>query len=244
MDLTILGSGGGWSLPGGAAAGYLIRHEGFNLWVDAGTGTLANLQQHVPIADVDAVVISHRHFDHFVDLYPYYLARCYPVADRMPTQPLLAPPGMFEHALQLEPDLTKAFDLRVVEPGTTFQAGPFEIRTAPMRHPVPTLGMRIVADGAALAYSADTGPTDALIALAHGADVLLCEATWLAVPPTAEPFHLTPTEAGQQAARAEAGRLVLTHIWPTNDRQTTRHLAEAAFGGPVTIAEEGLRVEL
>ena len=244
MELTVLGSGGGWALANGAACGYLLQHDGFNLWVDAGTGTLANLQAHVAIPDVDAVVISHRHFDHFLDLYPYFLARYYPVPDRLPKQDLFAPPGMFEHALQLEPELAGAFDAHVVELGSGFEVGPFSIRTAPMRHPVPTLGMRIEADGTALAYSADTGPTDELVRLATGADLMLCEATWLAVPPAAGPFHLTPPDAGDLAARAGVGRLVLTHIWPTNDREETRGMAEAAFGGPVDVAEVGMRVHL
>src|SRR5437773_12378773 len=132
MELIVLGAGGGWAAAGGAASGYLVRHDGFTLWVDAGTGTLANLQEHAKLADVGAVVISHRHFDHFVDLYPYFLARCYPTSGRLPVQPLFAPPGMFEHALQLEPQLTDAFDARVVEPGEDFEVGPFRVRTAPV----------------------------------------------------------------------------------------------------------------
>src|SRR5437899_13048616 len=102
---------------------------------------------------------------------------------------------MCEHALQLEPELAGAFDAHVVELGSGFEVGPFSIRTAPMRHPVPTLGMRIEAGGTARAYSADTGPTEELVRLATGADLLLCEATWLAVPPAAGPFHLTRPHA-------------------------------------------------
>jgi len=244
MELIVLGAGGGWAMAGGAASGYLLRHDGFTLWLDAGTGTLANLHEHAKLTDVGAVVISHRHFDHFVDLYPYYLARSYPISARLPAHPLFAPPGMFEHALQLEPQLTDAFDAQVVEPGEGFEVGPFRVRTAPMRHPVPTLGMRIEADGVAMAYTADTGPTGALVELARGADLLLSEATWFERPPTADHFHLTPTEAAEQASQAGVGRLILTHSWPTNDRRLMAEAAEAAFDGPVTMAHEGLQVTL
>jgi ribonuclease BN (tRNA processing enzyme) len=245
VELIVLGSGGGWAHAGGAASGYLLCHEGFNLWIDAGTGTLANLQDHIPFEDVGAIVVSHRHFDHFLDLYPLFLARWYRKdGPKLSGLPLFAPPGMFEHALQLEPELPLTYDLNVVQPGESFHAGPFNILTAPMRHLVPTLGMRIEADGQALAYTADTGPTEELTALARGADVLLSEATWLDMPLTAGPFHMTPAEAGEHARRAEAARLVLTHLWPTYDRAAMAERAMDAFGEAVELAREGTVVEL
>ena len=74
MELIVLGSSGTWPNADTATSGYLVRHDGFNLWMDAGTGTLANLQQHIDIPDLDAIVISHEHPDHFVDLYPAFYA--------------------------------------------------------------------------------------------------------------------------------------------------------------------------
>jgi ribonuclease BN (tRNA processing enzyme) len=245
VELIVLGWGGGWPLAGGAACGYLVRHDGFNLWVDAGTGTMANLQRHIGPRDVGAIAISHRHFDHFLDLYPYYLSRWLRWDEpAKPKLPLFAPPGLFEHALKLEDALAVAFDPRAVEAGGDFEIGPFRVRTAPMRHPVPTLGMRIEANGSSLAYSADTGPTDDLVRLAKDADVLLCEATFLDPGEGSPDFHLASSEAGEHAARAGAGRLILTHIWPTNDRAAALERATKAFDGPVTLAEDGLKVSL
>jgi ribonuclease BN (tRNA processing enzyme) len=243
VELVLLGVGGGWARPGGAASGYLVRHEGFNLWIDAGTGTMANLQRYIGLNEVHAVAVSHRHFDHFLDLYPFWLSQWWGDDDRPAPLPLFAPPGMFEHALQIEPKLGDAFRLQEIEPGTDFETGPFRVRTAPMNHPVPTLGMRIEADGTALAYSADTGPTAELVDLSRDANVLLCEATWLEVRPGWTPIHLTATEAGQHAANAGVGRLLLTHIWPATNRQESEARARETFGGPVTAAEEGLRVD-
>ena len=245
MELIVLGAGGGWPAAGGAASGYLLRHQGFNMWVDLGTGSMANLQEHIELGDVHSLAISHRHFDHFLDLYPFFLARYYPKHTPDPPRlPLFAPPGMFDHALQLEADLPGVFEPHTVELGETFHAGPFTVRTAPMRHPVPTLGMRFEADGSVFAYSADTGPTDELVSLADGADALLCEATWLKVPPTApDPFHLIPSEAGGFARRAGVGRLIITHVWPTNDMDSVVGQAAEAFGDQVTLAREGLKVE-
>jgi ribonuclease BN (tRNA processing enzyme) len=243
VELNMLGVGGGWARPGGAACGYLVRHQGFNLWIDAGTGTMANLQRYTPLEQVHAVAVSHQHFDHFLDLYPFWLSRWWGDGEKPDPIPLFAPPGMFEHALKLEPKLGDAFRLQEVVPGSDFEAGPFRVHTASMNHPVPTLGMRIESDGAALAYSADTGPTEELVELARNADLLLCEATWLDVRSEWAPIHLTATQAGHHAASAGVGRLVLTHIWPATDRGESEARASEAFGGPVTIAEEGLRLD-
>jgi ribonuclease BN (tRNA processing enzyme) len=248
MKLTVLGAHGTWPLPGGATTGYLVRHGGFSLWVDLGTGTFANLQRHVDILDVDALVISHRHPDHLLDLYPFFYARLFhPETPR--GLPFHAAPEVFDHLRALLSDqgadqLGEVFDMRTVEPGESFEAGPLRIRTAPMQHPVPTFGMRIEADGSVLAYSADTGPTETLVELGRDANLLLSEATWQDPPTGARSIHLSGGQAGEHAARAGAARLMLTHIWPTVDRATVAERARGTFGGDVLLAEEGLEVEL
>jgi ribonuclease BN (tRNA processing enzyme) len=151
---------------------------------------------------------------------------------------------MFEHALQLEGDLSGTFDVHVIQPGDEFRAGPLSVSTAAMRHPVPTLGMRIEANGSALAYSADTGPTDELVRLAKGANLLLCEATFLDPGDGSPDIHLAAKEAGDHATRAGAGQLILTHIWPTNDRDAALEKARSAFDGQVRLATDGLQVTL
>jgi len=244
VKVVVLGAGGGWPRPRGAACGYLVQHDGFNLWLDAGTGTMANLQTHVGIEDVHAVVISHRHFDHFLDLYPFYLSRWWPSRlDMPPPISLHAPPGMFEHARQLEETLPKAFRSEVVEPGAAFDVGPFRFQTVETAHPVPTLGMRIEAGGRTLAYTADTGPCEPMVGLARGSDLLLCEATWLEPPPGASPIHLTASQAAEHAKRASVGRLVLTHVWPAVDPSLAVDRAREIFDGDVLAAVEGMELE-
>lgn len=249
MELTVLGAHGTWPEAGGATTGYLLSHEGHRVWLDLGTGTMANLLRHIGVLDVDAVVISHRHPDHLLDLYPFFYSRLiHP--DHPLGLPLYLPPGAFEHIRALlsdegGDDLSLVFDVRTVEPGESFQTGPFRIATAPMEHPVPTLGMRIESDGAVLAYTADTGPTDEVVRLARGADLLLSEATWLSRPAGAAPIHMTPGEAGGHAARSGAGRLVMTHVrWNTSEPGVGLEQAAAVFDGPVSVAEQGLEVRL
>jgi ribonuclease BN (tRNA processing enzyme) len=245
VQLVILGSGGGWPKPNRPASGYLLLDEGFRVWLDAGTGTMAELQRHVELLDLDAVVISHRHFDHFLDIYPYFLSIWF---DERRTRriPLYAPKGMYEHALQIEESLDDVFDSKPVELGSSFEVGPFRVATAPMSHPVPTLGMRFETNGTALTYTADTGPSEEMVRLAHGSDLLLSEATWLQRPATAPlELHMTASEAGEHAKRAEVDTLMLTHIWPAADRNVALEEADRTFAaGPVTLAEPGTTVEV
>ncbi len=107
------------------------------------------------------------------------------------------------------------------------------------------MGMRIEADGRALAYSGDTGPTPELEALGRDADLLITEASWLdGQEEGKQPFHLTARQAGTHAARAAADHLLLSHFWPTNEREPSRDQAGEAFDGPITLAEDGMRMEV
>lgn len=250
MELIVLGTYGMYAGPGGATAGYLLRHDGFSLWVDLGSGTLANLQRHIGPLEVGAVVVSHRHPDHLVDLFPYLYARVYGSEEQTMGTPLFGPPEVFDKVRVLlsgagADELATTFRLSEVVPGDEFEAGPFRVRTARMAHPVPTIGMRVEAEGTVFAYTADTGPTDAIADLGAEADLLLSEATWQedgsAFPPD---LHMTAREAGEHARRASAKRLMLTHIKPTLDRERSRDETASIFEGEILLATEGMVLEV
>jgi ribonuclease BN (tRNA processing enzyme) len=249
VELVVLGAHGTWPLAGGATSGLLVRHEGFCVWLDAGTGTLANLQRHVAMFDVGAVMISHSHPDHVTDLYPYLFARIFS-PERPAKIPLHVAPGVLERVNPLLADetgtmqLSDAFDLVEVEPGGEYRVGPFRILTAPMTHTVPTIGMRVEADGRALAYSADTGPCDELVRLARGTDLLVAEASWQEDEEDRIPIHMTAREAGEMAGKAGVRRVALTHIRPYLDRERSREEAAAAFDGEVLLSTEGMSLEV
>jgi ribonuclease BN (tRNA processing enzyme) len=105
------------------------------------------------------------------------------------------------------------------------------------------LGFRIEADGAALAYTGDTGPTSKVEDLGRDAHVLLSEATWQDGDDL-PPFHLSARQAAVHARDAGAGLLLLTHIWPTSDKEVSRAQAAEEFDGPVELATEGQRLEV
>lgn len=248
MELTVLGASGTWPNENTATSGYLVQHDGFNLWMDAGTGTLANLQKHLPLPNIDAIVISHAHPDHFVDLYPAFYAWHYgelgkpglPVFVPLEFSDLLA--GLVSVDSQVA--MRTAFTFSEVPPGDAFEIGPFRVKTEPMAHlGLPALGFRVEADGLVLAYTGDTGPTHHVEDLARDAGLFLAEATWQDRDDLL-PFHLSARQAAIHAREAGAHNLVLTHIWPSLDHDLSISQAAEEFEEPIFSAREGLHLEV
>ena len=242
MQLTVIGCSGSFPGPDSPASSYLLEAEGFRLVIDLGNGSLGILQRHAELFGIDALCVSHLHADHCIDLSSYWVARRYAPDGPKPPIPVYGPPGTAERIAGLGGEdvasVRDRFDVRELTP-QTLEIGPFLVTTAHMNHPVETFGFRVEHAGRTLAYSADTGPTDALVELARDADLLLSEASFQddGNPPD---LHLTARQAGEHAARAGVGQLVLTHLVPWYDRE--RSLAQAAqtFAGPLSAATSGL----
>jgi ribonuclease BN (tRNA processing enzyme) len=243
MELTIVGCAGSFPGPDSPASCYLIEAGGFRLLMDLGSGALGPLQRYCDLDQVDAVLLSHLHADHCLDLCGYAVARLYHPGGPRPRLPVYAPAGAAERmaaALGGDPaGMTDAFEFVTLAAGT-LQIGPLGVTAAHMNHPVETFGFRLDHAGATLAYSADTGPCEELVGLAAAADVLLCEASFLEAPGgRPEGLHLTAGQAGAAGARAGVGRLVLTHLVAWNDREASRAEAAAVFGGELGLAAAG-----
>jgi ribonuclease BN (tRNA processing enzyme) len=245
VRLTIIGCAGSFPGPDSPASSYLIEADGFRLLIDLGNGALGSLQRFIGLGDVDAICLSHHHADHCLDMCEYLYARGYHPDGALPQIPVYGPARTQERltrALGLEPgaDMTEAFDFVTLAPGT-LEIGPLRVTVAHMNHPVETFGFRVQHGGGTLAYSADTGACDALPALADGADLLLCEASFLDRPGLPRDLHLTARQAGEYAARSAVGELVLTHLVPWNSRDASAAEAASAFGGRLALAEVGTR---
>ena len=248
MRLTIIGCSGSFPGPGSPASCYLLEADGFRLLLDLGNGALGALQRHAGMYDIDAVCLSHLHADHCLDLCSYSVARTYPPGGARPRIPVYGPAGTQQRMDQAfglhEPrGMAGAFDFVTLTPGTR-QVGPLRMTLATMNHPVETFGFRIEHAGRVIAYSADTGPTEALAELARGADLLLCEASFLDGPGLPEDVHLTARQAGEYAAAGGVGHLVLTHLVPWNDREQSLREAASAYSGPLSLAASGWVVDL
>jgi ribonuclease BN (tRNA processing enzyme) len=243
VNLQVLGAQGTWPGPGGECCGYLVTHDGFHLWLDAGTGTFARLQEQITIGDVGAIAISHGHADHFIDIIPAFYARHYGGLGG-PGLPFFSPEGFTDLAALLVSEdgrnvMAEAYDFTESHAGEDFEVGPFHVTPFEMTHiGVRSLGYRIEAGGAVLAYTGDTGPCEEAVELARGADLFLCEASYQNGQDLTF-FHLSAAQAGEHAAKADAGTLILTHIMPALDDERSREEATATFSGGVDVARPG-----
>jgi ribonuclease BN (tRNA processing enzyme) len=248
VRLTVIGCSGSFPGPDSPGSCYLVEAGGFRLLLDLGSGALGALQRYSGLYDVDAICLSHLHADHCLDLCSYTVARRYAPGGARPPIPVYAPAGAADrmtraYSLEPGPEVRAAFDFVTLKPGSR-GIGPFQVTTEHVNHPVETFGFRLEHAGRCLAYSADTGESPALVNLARDADLLLCEASFLEGPGLPPDIHLTGRQAGEHAARAEARRLLLTHLVPWNDPGQILAEASGAFAGPVTLAASGQVAEL
>lgn len=233
MRLTVVGCAGSVPGPDSACSCYLVEQDGYRLLLDLGTGAAGPLQRYAAPAEIDAVVISHRHSDHWADLLHLGYLRTLPATYR--PLPVIGPSDL-PALLSDDPDV---FACSVAEPGQR-RLGPLAVRLARVEHERECWATRI---GDGLCYTADTGPCPALDELAQGCTVLLAEASGVAADGPL-PGHLTAGDAGRLAARSGAELLVLTHLRPWQDHPALQDEAAALAGCPVVLARPGLRLAL
>ena len=255
MRVTVLGKSPVFADVGGACSGYLVQEGSTTLAMDFGNGVFGKLRAFVDFMAVDAVVVSHMHSDHILDIVPFAYALTYaPGADtREKPVRLLLPTGGRDVIRGIvgawgTSDLVEtAFDVAEYASGDELDVGELRIRTQAVPHYMPHTNAFDIsprAGGRRLTYGADHGPSEELVDFARDTDLLLIEAG-IPEPETDGPRgHITPREAGEHGRRAGAGRLVVTHVSDLIDQAWVRAESEAAFGGPVTIAAEGDVYEL
>jgi ribonuclease BN (tRNA processing enzyme) len=244
FSVTVLGSSGIFSTRERAASGYLLRTGNRNVWIDAGGGTWRNLLGQLEYAQVDGVLLSHRHPDHTIDLFQALHARMHGGAEPLPPIPLWANAETLERVCSYASELEKSFDLREISRGQTLDIDGKKLSFYEMQHWCDTLGVRVEDEDATFAYSADTGPEADFAALAGGADLFICEATGQDSDPISI-GHLRSSQAGAFAVQNRVSRLVLTHLPP--ERDLALSLAEAdrtSEGVAVELAADGKTYEV
>ena len=232
LTLTVLGHSGSYPSAESACSGYLLRSSSATLWLDAGNGSLANLQRHVDLRDVDAVVLSHEHPDHTADLAGFYVAcKYYLHRDHVP---VYAPAGVSD-SVYYSGDPIAWHD---VTDGSRAEIGGLSLTFSRTDHPTETLAVRVDGEGRSLGYSADSGPAWSLSSLGPGLDLALCEATYLS-DSEGRAQHMSARQAGRSGREAEVRRLVLTHMQPGVSVEAIAAEGAEAFGRDVEVAAVG-----
>lgn len=255
MKLTVLGCWAPYPSAGGACSGYLIQSKGKNILVECGNGVVSNLLKYVDFRKLDAVLISHLHPDHYLDLYclKHAVAGARRLEGELPLLPVYMPEEPDESFAKLK-SFNEAFTVSAIEKIPVFKQNGIEIRETTIGeniirfvktdHPLPAYSIMIEGEGK-LFYSADTKWTNSLPAFAKGADVALCEASIIEEDKEyASVGHLTCRQAGELGRLAGVGRLIATHFWPEYDLKTIKTEVESGFNGPVILAQEGLQVTI
>jgi ribonuclease BN (tRNA processing enzyme) len=246
MRVVVLGGCGAWPAAGLACAGHLVEHDGFQLVVDLGYATLPQLLRWTAPERVDAALFSHGHPDHCADLHPLLRARVLRPAPPA-ALPVFTLPGALDMVLALDGPgrMDEACRLHDFVSGDRFAIGPFQVETWALPHFVPSVGLRLTAGERVIAYTGDTGPSDDVVELARDADLFIAEASYPEqVPGNAARFLSSARQAGADAARAGARRLLLTHLLPGTEPEVAARAARAAYQGPIDVAAPGLVIEL
>ena len=239
LSLTVLGCDGSYPGRAGACSGYLVQFADTAIWLDAGSGSLANLQRFIGLDELDAVVISHAHPDHFTDLEPFCVALKWYLKCSGPA--VFAPEGLEE--LMRVGGSRSVVQWYTIDEKSNLQIGGMHLSFSRTDHPVPTFATRIDAGGVSLGYSADTGPAWEFSSLGRGIDLALCEATFLS-DEEGSVQHLSARQAGRTASRAGARRLVITHLAPGVNRDSARAEATEEFASQVEVAAIGQVYEI
>jgi ribonuclease BN (tRNA processing enzyme) len=242
VRVTVFGGAGAWPSAGQACSGYLVEHDGFRLLMDPGYAVTPLLDP----GSIDAVFVSHGHPDHCADLNPMLRARVL-AASPPAALPVFALPGAVDAVLALDGPrmMAGAYTVVPVAPGDLFAIGPFAATTTLLPHHVPNVGIRLSAAGVSLAYTGDTGPSDEIVPLARGVDLLIAEATYPQDVPAQDARYLSSArQAGGYADAAGAGALLLTHLWPGIAPERALAGAAALYPGPTSVARPGTILEI
>ncbi|UFU05403.1 MBL fold metallo-hydrolase [Ruania halotolerans] len=252
MRLVVLGCSGSVSGPESASSAYLVEaDDGERTWrlvLDLGSGAFGQLLRHTDPASVDAILLSHLHADHMVDMAAMHVYLRYGPQGPYPAVPVHGPPETAERISQVcgnGETIDEQFEIHRWTPEHVLTVGPLRVTVFEVLHPVTAYAIRVEGPSdrgggtRVLTYSGDTDSCDGLVRAAAGADLFLCEAAFTEEREVVRGIHLTGRRAGEAATQAAVKRVVLTHVQPWVCGETARAEALTEFAGPVDLAEPG-----
>jgi ribonuclease BN (tRNA processing enzyme) len=253
MRVRIVGSSPSVPRPDRACSSYLLRTRDASIVLDLGTGALGKLHLALDYPEIDAVVISHMHADHFIDLVPLRYGLKYGPLLRNGPMPLFLPPGgeatlrrlCSAFASEGSGDfLDEVFVVKEYDPSSPLAINDVTLTFRKTRHYIDTYAIRAECGRASVVYSADTAPCDSVVELAHDCSLFLCEATLGLGSEDGVRGHTSAEEAGDMARRAGARRLVLTHYGATYAADELIEAAQSVYSGRVSIADDGAELSV
>jgi ribonuclease BN (tRNA processing enzyme) len=235
-----------------------VQSAATSIVIDCGPNTLQELRKHVDYHTVSAIVVSHCHSDHMLDLVPYRYGLKYGPGSSTSRIPVWLPEGGIQRLTALAVALSNqdespddfwnsVFDLREYDAAAGLVIDDVQFSFLRTQHFVPCYAMRLNAEsGKSIAYSADTGETESLVPLFMNADLGIIEATLPSntTSPAAKRGHLTPEDAGILARNAQVRTLMLTHLWSERPIAEALSAAASTFSGTIAPANPGLVIHV
>lgn len=235
MKLTVLGCLGAYPYQGQGTTSYLLEADDFHLLIDAGSTTLVQLEKQLDPLALNAVILSHYHFDHIADLgVLQYYWQLFPGNKKQPILPIYGHGQDAMHFNELTmPNVSKGIDYLQEQP---LDLGPFSVTFLRTVHPVICYAMRFLEKktGKVFVFTGDSGYLEELNEFASSADLLLAD-TYLFEGQEHHPAHLTSKEAGQLAKQAKAKQLILTHLPQVGDLALLAQQAQQAAGMEIPV---------
>ncbi len=244
MKVTVIGNWGGYPKSNEATSSYLVEVDGKRILLDCGSGALSSLAEYIDIEDLDAVVISHYHYDHFIDVFPLHYATEILTNRGFRTKPL----NIYARRDEEYFDLLKYKEVVKtvpIEKNKAIMIGEVKISFHQTIHQVTCLAMKIEYKGKTLVYSADTGWQESFVTFAQNADLLICEACLFKSQKGMNKGHLTSDEAGKIGELAQVEKLLLTHF-PHKDQiePIYKEAKEEYTYGELEMAKRGLVITI
>ncbi|WNF35903.1 MBL fold metallo-hydrolase [Bacillaceae bacterium IKA-2] len=244
MKLTVIGQWGAYPEKNEATSCYLLEHDGFKLLIDCGSGALSQLQNFCSLAELNAVIISHYHHDHWADIGPLQYSRLVDRQLKNTDKPLAIYGHPYEQAefqKLAKPPHVLSF---IYNESDYSSIGPFRITFLETDHPAKCFAMRFEIAGKVIVYTADSSYKPDFSIFAKDADILISETSFYADQDAKQYGHMTSLEAATIAKQANVQTLILTHLPHFGDHQQLIKEAKSIFAGEVALARKGLTYEL
>lgn len=244
MNITMLGIWGAYPEQDSATSSVLIEEDGFNLLIDCGSGVLSQLPKYLPLSQLNALIVSHYHYDHIADIgclqYALMLQKNLGQISNKGVFPIYGhnkDQDKFNALSYLE--ITKGIS---ISEDDNITIGPFEVSFCSTIHPAYGLAIKLKSKGKTLVYTSDTEWNEPLVDFSKNADLIISEANLYEDKLHIAKGHLTGSQVGTLAEKANAKKVILTHLPHHGDHNEILQAAKEVYKGEAVLASPGLRI--